>query len=94
MLYREFLFRMVDLELLSAQGGVRNDETSRAIAQWKLDHYATEYGQAKLSMARAAREASVSIRKMQSYVRGRKIAAQYDREELEHGLKTVYARLG
>ena len=28
----------------------------------------------------------------QSYVREHKIAAQYDREELEHDLRTIYAR--
>lgn len=66
---------------------------SHAIAEWKLDHYATEYGQGKLTMARAAREAGVSIWEMQSYVRDHKIAAQYDHEEFEHDLKTINARL-
>jgi predicted HTH domain antitoxin len=66
---------------------------SHAIAQWKLDYYATQYGQVKLSVARAAREAGVSIWEMQSYVRDHKIAAQYDHEEFEHDLKTIYARL-
>jgi len=44
-------------------------------------------------MARAAREAGVSIWEMQSYVRDHKIAAQYDHEEFEHDLKTINARL-
>lgn len=67
---------------------------SHAIDQWKLDYYAKQYGQEKISMARAARDAGVSIWEMQSYLRAHKIPAQYDREELEHDLKTIYARLG
>lgn len=42
-------------------------------------------------MARAARAAGVSIWEMQCYLREHKIPAQYDREELEHDLKTIYA---
>jgi len=64
-----------------------------AIDRWKLEHYATEYGRGKLSLARAAREAGVSLWEMQSYVREQKIPAQYDHEEFEHDLKAIYARL-
>ena len=32
---------------------------SHAVDQWKLDYYAKQYGQGKLSMARAARDAGV-----------------------------------
>ena len=42
---------------------------SQAIDQWKLDYYAKQYGQGKLSMARAARDAGVSIWEMLSFVR-------------------------
>ncbi len=42
---------------------------SHAVNQWKLDYYAKQYGQGKLSMARAARDAGVSIWEMHSYVR-------------------------
>ena len=45
-------------------------------------------------MLRAARDASVSIWEMHSYVREHKIPAQYDHDEFEHDLKTIYARLG
>jgi hypothetical protein len=34
---------------------------SRAIQDWKLDHYARLYGSGKLTLARAAREARVSL---------------------------------
>ena len=60
-----------------------------AIGRWKLQHYAAAYGQGKISLARAARSASVSMGEFQSYVREHKIAAQYDREELEHDLRTI-----
>ena len=65
---------------------------SQAIDQWKLDYYAKQYGQGKLSMARAARDAGVSIWEMLSFVREHKIPTQYDREEFEHDLKTIDAR--
>ena len=67
---------------------------SHAIDQWKLDYYAKRYGQGKLSLARAARDAGVSVWEMQSHVREHKIAAKYDHEEFERDLKTIYARLG
>ena len=67
---------------------------SHAVYQWKLDYYAKQYGQGKLSMARAARDAGVSIWEMHSYVREHKIPVQYDHEEFERDLKTIYARLG
>ena len=50
-----------------------------AIDQWKMNHYSHLYGQGKLGLARAAREAGVSIWEMQSYVRDQRIPAQYDR---------------
>ena len=43
----------------------------------KLDYSEKQYGQGRLSMARAARDAGVSIWEMQSYVREHKIAAQF-----------------
>lgn len=65
-----------------------------AIDRWKLDYYAHQYGRGKVSLARAAREAGVSLWEMQSFVREQKIPAQYDREDFEHDLRTIYERLG
>src|SRR5205807_3558242 len=65
---------------------------SRAIQDWKLDHYSRLYGSGKLTLARAAREAGVSLWKMMDYVKTRKITAQYDLEDLQRDLKTVAAR--
>ena len=37
---------------------------ARAIAEWKIEHYARLYGDGKLTRARAARDAGVSIWEM------------------------------
>jgi len=64
---------------------------SRAIRDWKLDHYSRLYGDGRLTLARAAREAGVSLWEMMDYVKTKKIAAQYDLEDLRRDLKTVAA---
>ena len=56
---------------------------SRAIQDWKLDHYSRLYGSGKLTLARAAREARVSLWEMMDYVKTRKITAQYDLEDFQ-----------
>src|SRR5260370_23518016 len=66
---------------------------SRAILEWKLEHSANEYGTRKVSLARAAQDAGVSVWEMMEYVRSRKITAQYDREDLDHDIKEIYTRL-
>jgi predicted HTH domain antitoxin len=64
---------------------------SRAIQDWKLDHYSRLYGSGKLTLARAAREARVSLWEMMDYVKTKKITAQYDLEDFQLDLKTVAA---
>jgi predicted HTH domain antitoxin len=64
---------------------------SRAIQDWKLDHYSRLYGSGKLTLARAAREARVSLWEMMDYVKTKKITAQYDLEDFQRDLKTVAA---
>jgi predicted HTH domain antitoxin len=66
----------------------------KAIKDWKLDHYARLYGGGKMTLARAARDADVSLWEMMDYVRSRKVPAQYDLEDLERDLKTIYAGVG
>jgi predicted HTH domain antitoxin len=63
----------------------------RAIKDWKLEHYAGLYGDARLTLARAAREAEVSVWEMMEYVRSRKISSQYDMGDLQRDLKQIYA---
>src|ERR1700757_4216695 len=64
---------------------------SRAIQDWKLDHYSRMYSGGKLRLARAAREAGVSLWEMMDYVKTKKITAQYDLEDFQRDLKTVVA---
>ena len=49
---------------------------SRAIQDWKLDHYSRLYGNGKLTLARAARGAGVSLWEMMDYVKAKKITAK------------------
>lgn len=67
---------------------------SQAIRDWKLEHYARLYGDRKVSLARAAQDAGVSLWEMMDYVRTRRIAGQYELEDFERDLGTVYGRLG
>lgn len=65
---------------------------SRAIRDWKLDHYARCYALGQRSLARCAREAGVSIWEMMDYLRSRKISAQYDEEDLAHDMGRLRVR--
>ena len=67
---------------------------ARAIGEWKLDHYARLYGDGKLTLAGAARDAGVSLWEMMDYARSRKISAQYDLGDFQQDMKSVYARAG
>ena len=62
---------------------------SKAIQQWKLEHYVRQYGDGKLTLARAAREAGVSLWEMMDYARARKVPVQYDLEDLQRDVKTI-----
>ena len=65
----------------------------RAIREWKLEHYSRAYGNAQLTLARAAQEAGVSLWEMMDYARRRKIPAQYDLDDFRKDLKMVWARV-
>ncbi|MCP5110763.1 MAG: hypothetical protein GY953_08015 [bacterium] len=62
---------------------------AKAIAEWKIEHFARLYGRGKISLSRAARDAGVSIWEMMDYARRNKIPAQYDLEDFERDLKVV-----
>ena len=72
---------------MSADGEPMNKES-----EWKVEHHARLYGDGKVTLAKAARGAGVSIWEMMDYVRNRKITAQYDMDDLEHDMKSVYSR--
>lgn len=67
---------------------------SNAVRQWKLEHYARLYGDGKVTFARAARDAGVSLWEMMDYARARKTPVQYDLEDLERDLQTIHPRDG
>ena len=66
---------------------------AKAIRQWKLEHYACLYWDGKLTLARAARDAGVSLWEMVDYARARKVPAQYDLEDLNRDLGTIQKSL-
>ena len=66
----------------------------RAGSDWKREYYARQYGDGCMTLARAARDAGVSLWEMMSYVRQRKIAAQYDLDDLRQDVATALQRAG
>ncbi|MBI1874592.1 MAG: UPF0175 family protein [Acidobacteria bacterium] len=63
----------------------------KAIRDWKLEHYARRYGDGKLSLARAAKEAGVSLWEMMDYASSRKVSAQYDVEDFNRDVNAIYS---
>lgn len=63
----------------------------RAVHDWKLKHYARQYGEGKVTLARAARDAGVSLWEMTDYARVRKVPVQYELEDLQRDLETITA---
>ena len=86
-LVRELAF-IADVEQSDRSTTVRR-LLSKAIQEWKLEHYARLYGDGKLTLARAARDAGVSLWEMMDYARARKVPAQYDLEDLQRDLGTI-----
>lgn len=63
-----------------------------AVEDWKLSYYARQYGERKLTLASAARNAGMSVWAFQDYTRTHRIPAQYDTQDLEHDLATIKRR--
>ena len=61
----------------------------KAVREWKLEYYARQYREGKFTLARAAREAGVSLWEMMEHVRDSKVAVQYDLEDLRQDLETI-----
>jgi len=66
----------------------------RAVGDWKREYYARQYGDGCMTLARAAKDANVSLWEMMNYVRQRKIAAQYDLDDLRKDMATALQRTG
>jgi len=59
----------------------------------KLSYAARLYQENKITLARAAEEAEVSVREMMDYLRQKKVSMQYDAEDFESDLKAIYGRM-
>lgn len=60
----------------------------------KCSNAARLYQENKVTLARAAEDAGVSVREMMEYLRQKKIPMQYDLEDFEKDLRGIYARSG
>ena len=87
------LQRIEEVEHLDRSTAVRR-LLYAAILEWKLEYAARVYAENRVTLARAAEEAGVSVREMMDYLRQKKVPAQYDLEDFEQDLKGIYARLG
>ena len=56
------------------------------------EYYARQYGDGCMTLARAAGDANVSLWEMMDYVRRRKIAVQYDLDDLRKDMATALQR--
>ena len=67
---------------------------ARGVHDWKLEDYARRYGDRKLTLARAAREAGVSLWEMMDYASSRKVPTHYELKDLRRDLKTISGARG
>ncbi|MBI4447176.1 MAG: UPF0175 family protein [Acidobacteria bacterium] len=66
----------------------------KAVGEWKKEYCGRQYGEGKMTLARAAQEAGVSLWEMMSYVREHKVAAQYELEDFRKDVAAVLRRTG
>ena len=62
---------------------------ARAVRDWKLEHAVREYGERRVSLARAALDAGVSLWEMIDYARSGRVPAQYDLDDLERDFESM-----
>ncbi len=62
--------------------------------EWKKQNAVSLYRKNKITLARAAEEAGLSVREMMVYLRQGKIAIQYDVDDFETDMKGLEVRLG
>ena len=61
-----------------------------AIREWKMEYATKLYAENKVTLARAAEEAGVSLREMMEYLRQKRVPMQYDLDDFEQDLKGIY----
>lgn len=86
------LQRVEEVEHLDRSTAVRR-LLYTAIREWKLEYAAKLYAGNRVTLARAAEQAGVSVREMMEYFRQKKVPMQYDLDDFEQDLKGIYARL-
>ena len=59
----------------------------------ELESMLRDLSEGRVTLARAARNAGVSLWEMIDYARARKVSAQYDLEDLKHDLGVIDASL-
>ena len=90
----EFLFFLLRSSGKSRPGFRSGDVSEvRDHLCWKLEHYVRQYGEGRVTLARAARDAGVSLWEMIDYARARKVSAQYDLEDLKRDLGVIRGSL-
>ena len=87
------LQRIEEVEHLDRSTAVRR-LLFAAIREWKLDYATKLYAENRVTLARAAEEAGVSVREMMDHLRQKKVTLQYDLEDFEQDLRGIYGRLG
>lgn len=65
----------------------------RAVTDWKKEHAARLYAEGRVTLERAATDSGISVREMMEYLKTRKVAAQYDLEDLEEDMRNFYKRM-
>lgn len=83
-----------DLELIEVieqtdRSSIARRLLAKAVRKWKLEYYARQYGDGKLTLARAVHDAGVSLWETMKYSRARKVAPQYALEALRQDLGTI-----
>lgn len=63
------------------------------LEEWKLKNAVNLYQSNKVTLAKAAEEAGISVREMMLCLRQRKIAIQYEIDDFEADLKGIHERL-
>jgi predicted HTH domain antitoxin len=88
---------VADLKKLEDVEGIDRSTAVRkllhaGLREWKLEHSAKLYRENRVTLARAAEDAGVSVREMMEYFRQKKVPMQYDAEDFERDLKGIYER--
>jgi len=60
----------------------------------KVEHAARLYAEGSITLEGVAMDVGISVREMMEYLKQRKIPAQYDIEDLEEDMKSLYKRMG